>query len=68
MLGVMAKKPDRPKNPVMRLWRVLFDDGECVEVEAEYRAAARHYAKRHYIAPRDHYVTVRSARLVKEEK
>lgn len=60
------KKPDRPKTPKLRNWIVEFDDGDQVTVEAEYRGAARHYAKRAMISPDEHYRTVRSARLMRE--
>lgn len=61
------RKPDRPKDPtVVRLWLVKFKDGQTVEVEAEYRGAARHYAKRELIAPSRHYPQVASARLKRE--
>lgn len=37
---------DRPKTPRLRVWLVkLRDLVDPVEVEAEYRGAARHYAK-----------------------
>lgn len=65
----MASKADRPKQPTMRRWRVVFSDGESVEVEAEYRAMARHYAKcyvdRNPTSSIRHYRTVKSARLVR---
>jgi hypothetical protein len=50
----------------MRHWLVTFTDGETMEVEAEYRGAARHYARRATVAPVEQYKTVASARLLEE--
>jgi hypothetical protein len=45
-------RKDRPKNPTERLWLVKFKDlPEPVEVPAEHRAMARHYAKSFVEAP-----------------
>lgn len=42
----MVTKPDRPKDPTLRAWLVKIRGlVDPVEVEAEYRSAARHYAK-----------------------
>lgn len=42
----MANRRDRPKNPTLRSWLVKFRSQEKpIEVEAEYRGAARYYAK-----------------------
>jgi hypothetical protein len=65
----MPSNPDRPKNPSMRKWLVTFSDGEKIEIEAEYRGMARHYAKsfveRNPMSSIRHYTTVKSARLMK---
>ena len=58
---------DRPREPKPRLWRVEFMDGGVVTVEAEYRAAARYYARRFFIAAGDHLRSVKSARLLRDE-
>lgn len=64
------RKPDRPKHPILRCWNVEFEDGVVVEVEAEYRGAARHYAKScrdELVGSRRHYQRVKSAKLVRGE-
>lgn len=62
------RKPDRPKVMRLRTWLVkLRDIPEPVEVEAEYRGAARHYAKsmieRNYFTKGGIYLAVEWARL-----
>jgi len=65
----MATRPDRPKNPTMRQWLVTFSCGTKIEIEAEYRGMARHYAKslieRQPISSRGHYQSVKSAKLMR---
>lgn len=40
------KNADRPKSPVLRTWLVKIRGlDEPIEVETEYRAAARHYGR-----------------------
>lgn len=40
------RNADKPKNPSNRLWLVKFKGvAEPIEIEAEYRSMARHYAK-----------------------
>jgi hypothetical protein len=64
----MPSKPDRPKVPRPRTYEVVLRDGHVVEIEADHRAMARHYAKslaerQVYMSSMGHYRTVMSCRL-----
>lgn len=59
------KHADRPKTPVMRRYRVEFQDGNATTIEAEHRGAARYYAARAvlWLTARSGLPKVKSARL-----
>lgn len=60
------KHADRPKDPILRLYRVEFQDGNSTTIEAEHRGAARYYAARAVLwaSARTGLPKVKSARLV----
>ena len=63
----MARKPDRPRVPHLRLWSVTFVDGETIEIEALHRAEARHYSvsvsRANGYGALSHYARVKSVKL-----
>lgn len=67
----MVTKPDRPREEAMRLWRVIFENGEVIEIEALCRAEARHYSvslsmMANY-GPIRHYTRIKSVRIVRDQ-